>query len=294
MVKAWEAESIAIQQQKAKKLRRQVWRRRVYGCAGICVLAYGGLLGWWLDYSGELDRISEASHRRLEQMALASGMTVRAVRVEGQQLLSPQSIVAQAAIDPKQLIMAIDLSEIKTRLESHPQIAQAQVTRTLPDRIEIQVSERQPAALWQHDARQIWLDKEGVQLDASQLTAAQKARHFPVITGQGADVALANFWQILEAAPELKDKVVAAQWIGGRRWNLVFEGGLKLLLPSHDPQKAFATFAQWQLEHGLFDKAIAQLDLRVGGMAYVRYQQEAPVAPNSAGNLLTVSAAGAI
>lgn len=294
MVKQWEAESIAIQKKKAKLLRRRMLRRRAYGCLAVCVAAYAALAGWWLHHSGELERMQQALSTRAQNLVIASGLTVHHVRIEGQKQLSAQAILTQANVDPNALILSLSLSELQARIEQHPQIASASVTRSLPDRLLIEVTERQPAAIWQAGGKEVWLDKNGAHLNASLLTPDVKKARYPVITGQGADKALLSLWKLLQSAPELSQKLRGAQWVGNRRWTLWLTNNTKILLPMEQPKQAFEQLAQWQLEYGVLDRNIEQIDLRVEGMAYLRVGQGGVISPEADKRLLTVAQRGAI
>ncbi len=293
MAKRWEEESIAIQRHKARCIRRRVWRRRVYACLGLCVSAYAALLGWWLSSSGELDRIARALDARLERVVMASGLTVQHVSLKGQQQLSPEAVLEQAAIESGQFMFSLSLDEVQGRLLAHPQIASASLSRELPDRLAITITERQPAAIWQHAGKALWLDKEGVQLNGAFLPA--DADHdFLVVTGEGADDALPALWTLIDSVPELKDKIQAAAWIGKRRWSLWLEGDLKILLPAEQPELALKQLVKWDAENDLFARALSQIDLRVKGMAYLRALPEDKIAPEGGGRLLTAAVSEAI
>lgn len=293
MVKQWEAESIAIQRKKAATLRRRALRRRMYACFGVCVLAYGGLFAWWIEHTNQVLRWQQALDSQLQRLVVASGLTVRHVRIDGQQNISPQQILQQAHIDPKQLIVSLSLSDIRTQLLEHPQIASANVTRHLPNRIEIEVTERAPAALWQNEGKKWLLDKEGVRLKVSHSQLAALAP-LMVVTGYQADKALPSLWPILQASPDVASKIKAVHWVGNRRWTVWTQSGAKIMLPMSNPQQAFAKIAQWHAETGLLDRAVSQIDLRVEGMAYVRYQQDQDITPPAQKPLLTAAVSGAI
>ena len=293
MVKRWEEESIAIQRQKARCIRRRLWRRRVYGCLGLCVSAYAALLGWWLNSSGELDRIASAFDARLERLVLSSGLTVQHVSLKGQQQLSPEDVLKQAAIESGQFMLTLSLDEVQNRLLAHPQIASASLSRELPDRLAITITERQPAAIWQHTGKTLWLDKEGVQLSGA-LLSTDPAKDYLVVTGKEANEALPALWALIESAPALQDKIQAASWVGKRRWNLWLEGDLKILLPADQPELALEQLAKWHVEHDLFARALSQIDLRVKGMAYLRALPEGEIAPEGSERLLTAAVSEAI
>ena len=48
-------------------------------------------------------------------------------------------------------MLLVDLDEVKARLELLPWVEEASVGRVLPDRLVVDIKEREPAAIWQHE-----------------------------------------------------------------------------------------------------------------------------------------------
>jgi cell division protein FtsQ len=85
----------------------------------------------------------------------------------------------------------------------------------------------------------------------------------PLVTGAGANMAVAELVNQLEATPDLKAKVRAAARVGGRRWTLYLDNGVKIALPELNVQDALVKVADLDKSQGLLSKGITQLDLRV-------------------------------
>src|SRR5690606_4065799 len=94
---------------------------------------------------------------------------------------------------------------------------------------------------------------------------------------------------LLEAAPRLRPMVTDAAWIGGRRWDLHFQGGETLSLPEGEAEARRATerFARLDQRDSLLGRGFARIDMRDPRRAYVRISREpgarvpeAPPAPS--------------
>lgn len=72
---------------------------------------------------------------------------VEVIDVRGHQTLSHERITAILDIAPGENIFALDLDALAARLESQPVIAEAAVSRRLPDTLLVQIDEYQPAAV---------------------------------------------------------------------------------------------------------------------------------------------------
>src|SRR5690606_5959777 len=122
----------------------------------------------------------------------------------------------------------VDLDELRQSLLGLSWVEDARVSRQLPDTIVIDIVERTPHAVLQRPDRLVLVDAGGHELEP---ISAAGARGMLQISGPGAQAQVRALGQLLEAAPALHPQVVAAQWIGNRRWNLTFKSGQALALP---------------------------------------------------------------
>lgn len=87
---------------------------------------------------------------------------VTQAQVIGAQRVSPADINASLGIADEPIFL-LKPEEIATRLRlAHPELAEAQVTIQLPNRVQVRVTERQPVILWQQSNGYTWIDANGV------------------------------------------------------------------------------------------------------------------------------------
>ncbi len=77
----------------------------------------------------------------------APSFAVQHVQVHGHSQVGVEEVLKTAGVDRSPNLLALDLEEVERRLVDHPWILTARVVRELPDRLEIQISERVPVAL---------------------------------------------------------------------------------------------------------------------------------------------------
>jgi cell division protein FtsQ len=68
-------------------------------------------------------------------------LRIRSVTVEGCARLTPAMVKAQAGLTEEGNILGVNLATTRKRLLAHPWIAQARVTRDIPDRLQIHIQE---------------------------------------------------------------------------------------------------------------------------------------------------------
>jgi cell division septal protein FtsQ len=110
-------------------------------------------------------------------------LEVTRINVSGCQQLDPQVLIEQAGIPSGANILSLDLTAIHRRVTSHPRVLAAVITREIPDRILIEIEERQPLAMVRaHDFYLV--DMEGVCFARA---APAKNPGLPIISGLDPD-----------------------------------------------------------------------------------------------------------
>ena len=129
-----------------KRFARRQWARRwlawrVVLAVVLSVLAVVG--GIWLVF-------------------FSSVLAIDGVEVEGNRLLSESAVKEAAAVPTGEPLAGADLEAIAARIEGLPAVASVDVSRAWPDKILVQVVEREAVAVIDDDGRFRGMDAEGV------------------------------------------------------------------------------------------------------------------------------------
>jgi len=98
--------------------------------------------------------------------AKALGFSIKAVTIAGERELKEQDLLAIAGISPRNSLLFLDAAKIRERLQRLPLVKEAAVTKLYPDRLLIEIEERQPFALWQCDGQVRIVAADGVPVAA--------------------------------------------------------------------------------------------------------------------------------
>ncbi len=201
------------------------------------------------------------------------GFAVRQIDVTGVQRMARLPVYAAALDQPSNAMPLVDLDLIRERLLTQPWVADASVSRRLPDTIAIHVVERAPSALWQNQGVVKLVDGGGVVL---QPVNPDDWPDLPLIVGPEANLQTAALMTLLDAAPALKAEMSDAVWIGGRRWDIRFRSGETLALPEGDKAavRALKLFAQLDGTQGLLKRGFVRFDMRLPDKMVVRVTKE--------------------
>lgn len=232
-----------------------------------------GIAGFILGGHGEAFRATYGEPRHA--IARALGLGIDRVTITGLQELHEGEILAAADIDSKKSLVFLDVGEVRRRLEAVPLIREASVRKLYPDELAITLSERQPAALFQHDGNLFVVAADGTVID--QVTDERFAQ-LPFVVGDGANTRSAEYIALLEAAGTLRPRIRAGMLVAGRRWNLKLDNGVDVKLPELGAREALARFALLEREHRISEKDILSVDLRQPDRIVMRQSVEAAAA----------------
>lgn len=196
---------------------------------------------------------------QLGEAAGRAGFRVEQIEITGLHRMDRMSVYAVALDQRSRAMPLVDLAAVRDKLLRYGWIADAHVSRRLPDTLLVDIVERQPAAVWQDQGRLTLIDKDGVLLDPVDPDALPD---LPRIIGPGADKQQPAYQALLAAAPSLRPRVRTATWVGDRRWDLQFASGETLKLPEEGAGAALADFARRDAVHPLLGRGWLSFDLR--------------------------------
>lgn len=203
--------------------------------------------------------VPQAAALALAEGVGAAGFRVKQIETTGARRLSEAAIAAVVLDQKSRAMPLVDLNEVRARLLRYGWVADAQVSRRLPDKLVIHIIERQPVAVWQDHGQLQLIDAKGVTLEQ---VAPEKMPDLPLLIGEGANEQVAAYRALLDATPALRPLVKAATWVGNRRWDLMFTTGETLALPEEMPQRALVKFADIDSNRQLLGRGWVRFDMR--------------------------------
>lgn len=222
---------------------------------GAVVAVCGGLIAM---------RLPQMIGVELGELAGSAGFKVKQVEIRGITHMDRKP-VEDAALDEQQRAMPlVDLSAIRNRLLAQGWVADARVSRRLPDTLVIDIVERKPAAMWQYRQQLMLVDADGRPIERVRLTGAPLP-DLPIVIGPGANLQLGALERLMAAVPTLKPVLDGATWVGDRRWDVRFRSGETLSLPegADRARAALLYFAKADEKARLLGRGFPHFDLRV-------------------------------
>ncbi len=240
------------------------------GCA-LLALAFAGAGGAWMWRSGMITNMAQSARSEFFAATAETGLAVRAVYVEGRKETSRNDLIVALGTNVGAPILAFDPAAARERVEALGWVKRASVERRLPGVVHLRIEERTAVAIWQRDGRHVLIDADGVEIGEQDVN---RHRHLKLVVGPDAPRHVMPLLKALEAEDELADRVVAAQRVGERRWNLRLDSGIDIRLPEGDMLNAWRRLAGLERDHGILRRAIETIDLRQPDRLIVRMTKD--------------------
>ena len=190
------------------------------------------------------------------------------VHVQKEQILelveqAQKQITKNDSGDYQPLIQGL-IEQIKSQL---PWVNQVTITRSMPNILNISITEYVPIAIWQNEGEKYLTDKEGNLVPFEDL---EEFKHMVILSGNGANVNAKSLFNIFTADLNLSANVYSATWVSNRRWDIRFENGLLIKLPENNISEAWRRLMKIYNMPGSI-VGLKVIDLRVLDKVYLEY-----------------------
>ena len=275
-------EVAAFQHQPSLRLRTGdktgFWRRRTVrgGPGALLAIALFAATGFYgATRNGDYASFVKSYGAPGDLIAKAAGFSIKAITITGPKALDPHEILEAAGVDPSRSLLFLNPSEVRDRLKAIPLVRDAIVTKLFPNRLTIALDERDPVAMWQINGKLSIVSGDGVVIDD---VRDDRFLGLPFVVGDGANTKVGEFLKLLDAAGDLRSRVVAGILVGDRRWTLKMDNGVQVLLPEDGAAPALAQFVALDRTNKLVDKDVVSIDLRMPGRLTARLSEDAAAA----------------
>ncbi len=152
--------------------------------------------------------------------------------------------------------------------ENLPWINQISITRTLPNTLNIAIVEYEPFAVWENNDQKYVIDKDGNKIKIDHEN--DEFKDLVALSGNGANVNAKSLFNIFVINPEFSTKIYSATWVGNRRWDIRFENGLLVKLPTDNLDDAWRNLIKiYNNQESL--NGLQAIDLRIERKIYLKY-----------------------
>lgn len=257
----------------------RLWRRRgVRRLATVYapILAVIGGVVWLGSNQVLYDAVADRAQEMRDAVAKRPEFAISTVEVVGATSLVESQILTR--LDPGQKgepvsSMDVDTARLREEVESLGWVRTARVTLIPPDRLQIDVDERIPAAVWRSAGQVSLIDPEGAEIEA--LSERSDWSELPLVVGPDAAENVSEALTLLADAVDLSPRIIGFVRVGERRWDIHMTEGMVLMLPAEAPREALGRILLLHRTEGLLDRDLTVVDYRAPDRPTVRLDSNA-------------------
>ena len=222
------------------------------------VIAFIVLIGWgW--HSEWPRRQFRALSNASVQMTQKVGFAVADVSVEGRRYTDRAQLFEALGVSAGSSTFAFDPASARDAIMALPWTKDVTVVRSMPDKIIVRLTEREPIARWQHDNKTAVIDADGKELLAAR---PEQFANLPLVVGNAAPDQTQTLLAMLQKFPVVARVLKAAVRVGERRWNFYIHPNLLIRLPQYETETALEKLTTLIQEQKILDRNIVAIDLR--------------------------------
>ncbi len=232
--------------------------------AGVVIVAISAGAG--LAQNGKLDDV-------LSRVSALAGFQVTSIDINGVNEVSRIEILTSIDTGADRSLLTFDAHKAREELKRIAWVRDVSVSKIYPDRVAVNITERQPFAVWQNGQALFLVERDGAEIAPYD----DRFANLPLVVGKGAAPKAAEIMAEVARFPALSNEVKSYVRVGDRRWDLNLKSGQTIMLPENDPQTRLAEVMRLDEEQSLLERAIGTIDLRFAGRMYVKMDPRAAV-----------------
>ena len=268
----------------------RIWLRpmvRRFVKKGLPLLAVLGIVGWWFAQADNREMLSDKIAAIRSDIENRPEFMVNLMAIDGASDSISVDIREIVPLDFPVSSFSLDLEGIRDRIAELDAVRSVDVRIRTGGVLQVEITERRPAAVWRVGRDLELLDAEGhrVAVIASRLERPD----LPLLAGAGAEKAVPEALALLKAAAPVAKRVRGLVRIGERRWDLVLDRGQRILLPEAGAPSALEQAMALEQAQDVLARDIVVFDMRIPARPTLRLAPQAledlrPVKTNSHGD----------
>ena len=194
------------------------------------------------------------------QFLIKNGFKIENVLITGTLNLSENYIKDIIETHNDGSIFNIDLSLIYNKIKQNSWVKEVSIERVLPNIIKIKIIENEPIAIWQNKKDNKLITANGDIIFDGNVNDFKN--DFPIIKGKKSVENIFSILKILKTNQNFSKNIWSLTFINERRWDLHFNQGLVVRLPSKDIKKAWQKIIKLQKNYNVLNLRLTEIDLR--------------------------------
>ena len=166
-------------------------------------------------------------------------------------------------------LLLLDKQILQNEIEEVPWVKRANIKKIFPNKIQVQVIENDPYAIFLNEGVPFLIDLDGTII--TQISDQSIDTSMIQILGEKANENLESLIKSINIHfPELLNDIKSLEYIELRRWNMKLRRDLKIKFPDEKIDQSIINLKRLFVEQNVSESNIIEIDLRIHGRASVK------------------------
>lgn len=259
----------------AYRLRR-MWLRpiiRKFVIVGIPVAFVAYAVGWFVTQENNIEAMRDKVAEIRRSIEERPEFMVKLMAIDGASDSIADDIREIVPVDFPVSSFDLDLTGMQDRIAELDAVEQVGVRVRSGGVLQVQITERTPAAVWRSGGNIELLDALGHRVAVIKSRSARP--DLPLLAGAGAELYVAEALELLAVAGPVSTRIRGLVRMGERRWDLVLDRDQRIMLPEIEPLQALLQVMALQQAQDLLARDIVAVDMRNKNRPTLRMAPEA-------------------
>ena len=225
----------------------------------IFIISFFFLISFYL-LTKTNNSFTETKFNFLNKILLNNGFIIKNIEISGLNHLNKNDIIKIVSAYNDINIFNVNIKNIYREIKNNTWIKKASIEIIYPNTIKILLTEKKPIAIWQNRYGNSLITKSGDIIFEKNLEEFKN--YLPIVVGQNANKKVQSILNIFSKNKDFVTNIWSLTFVNQRRWDVHFNQGLTIKLPSKNLGKAWEKVLYLDKEFNILNLGLTELDLR--------------------------------
>ena len=202
----------------------------------------------------------ETNFNLLNLTLINNGFKIKNIEILGLNHLDKNDIIKIVNAYNDINIFNVNVDDIYKKIKNNTWIKKASIEIIHPNTIKILLTEKKPVAIWQNRYGNTLITKSGDVIFEKNLEEFKN--YLPIVVGENVHKQVQSILDIFSKNKDFVTNIWSLTFVNQRRWDVHFNQGLTIKLPSKNLEKAWEKVLYLDKEFKILNLGLTELDLR--------------------------------
>ena len=202
----------------------------------------------------------ETKFNFLNKILINNGFIIKNIEISGLNYLNKNDIIKVINTYNNINIFNVNIKNIYRNIMYNTWIKKASIKIIYPNTIKVFLTEKKPIAIWQNRYGNSLITRSGDVIFEKNLEEFKS--YLPIIIGQNAHKNVHSILNIIGRDKDFFENIWSLTFVNERRWDLHFNQGLTIKLPSKNVKNAWEKVVYLDQKFNVLSLGLTEIDLR--------------------------------